>query len=301
MPRAAFHVDNVTVIRAPSRVLARFAVAALACGALGVCFASPTLDRIRDSGKITFAYRAQAAPFSFKDRDGHIRGYSVELCSRVAKSIQQALKLQDLKVDWIAVDAKNRLETVRSGRADAECGTTSITLSRMETVDFSLPIYVDGGSVLVHTGSKIVAMADLKDRKIAVIPGTTTEQALTRQLSLLNAAATLVPVKDAEEGLSQLVASKVDGFAGDRIVLDGLRLKATDGGGLWVLATDFSYEPYAIVVRRDDPDFRLAVNRALVGIYKGGEIDRIYQQWLAPLGRPGPLLNSMYYLSTLPE
>jgi ABC-type amino acid transport substrate-binding protein len=273
-------------------------VALVMLGAASASAASPTLDRIRDTGKITFAYRASAAPFSYKDREGHVRGYSVELCTRVASAIQQALKLKDLKVEWLPVEAKNRLDAVISGRADAECGTTTISLSRMESVDFSLPIYVDGGSVLVRTGSKIVAMGDLKDRKIGVIPGTTTEQALTRQLSLLDAPATLVPVNDAEEGLSALVNGKVDGFAGDRIVLDGLRLRAVDGGQLWVLATDFSYEPYGIVLRRDDPDFRLAVNRALVGIYRKGEIDRIYQQWLAPLGRPGPLLN---YLSTLPE
>lgn len=299
--RSAVHVAGVSVTRARARASARALLWAALLGLAGVCAASPTLDRIRNTGKITLAYRSAAAPFSYKDREGRVRGYSVEICSRIAKSIQQALKLNDLKVEWVAVDAKNRLDTVASGRADAECGTTTITLSRMEAVDFSLPIYVDGGSVLVRTGSKIVAMADLKDRRIGVIPGTTTEQALTRQLSLMNAPATLVPVKDADDGLAQLIADKIDGFAGDRIVLDGLRLKAVEGGQLWVLATDFSYEPYGIVVRRDDPDFRLAVNRALVGIYKHGEIDRIYQEWLAPLGRPGPLLNSMYYLSTLPE
>ena len=70
---------------------------------------------------------------------------------------------------------------------------------------------------------------------------------------------------------------------------------------LGFLASDFSFEPYALVVRRDDPDFRLAVNRALVGVYKSGEIDAIFQRWFASLGRPGPLLNAMFYLQQLPE
>ena len=106
-------------------------------------------------GAITFGYRDGAAPFSFDDRDGRVRGYSAELCAAVAAGIQQALKLPALKIVWQPVDAATRIDSVASGRADAECGTTTITLSRMERVDFSLPIFVDGGSALVRTGSKI--------------------------------------------------------------------------------------------------------------------------------------------------
>jgi glutamate/aspartate transport system substrate-binding protein len=263
--------------------------------------ASPTLDRIRDTGTVTFAYREAAAPFSFKDRSGRVLGYSVELCTRIAGAVQQSLKLPELKIKWVAVDAASRLDAVSSGRVDAECGTTTITLTRMGQVDFSVPIFVDGGSVLVRADAKIARMADLKDRKVAVIPGTTTERALITHLALLDAAATLVPVKDPAEGAALLTAGKVDGFAGDRIVLADLGNRADNRAGLTVLSSDFSYEPYAIVVRRDDPDFRLAVNRALIGIYKRGEIDPIFQRWLSPLGPPGPLLHSMYYLNSLPE
>src|SRR3954469_12361954 len=112
---------------------------------------SPTLERIKQSGSITFAYRQGAAPFSFRAREGRIRGYSAELCERVANSIQRELGLADLKVNWIPVNASNRIAAVATGRADAECGTTTITLSRMLSVDFSVPIYVDGGTVLVKS------------------------------------------------------------------------------------------------------------------------------------------------------
>jgi glutamate/aspartate transport system substrate-binding protein len=280
-----------------------FRVLLLVCcvAASSIAIASPTLDRIRDSGTITFAYRDHAAPFSFTDRDGRARGYSTELCVAVAAAIQEALKLSSLKIVWERVDAANRLEAVQSGRADAECGTTTITLSRMQKVDFSVPIFVDGGSVLVRAKSKIVKLADLRGRKIAVIAGTTTEQALVSAFDVLDAKATLVPVADATEGLALLTAGKADGYAGDRIVLTSLKQNAPAGGVLALLGTDFSYEPYGIVVRRDDPDFRLAVNRALVDLYKRGGIDPIFQRWLAPLGRPSPLLHSMYYLSSLPD
>jgi len=276
-----------------------FAAAATTFAGVAVA-ASPTLDRIKATGTVTFAYRDGASPFSFKARDGRPQGYSVELCERVAAAIGKALAIPALKVEWRPVDAAGRLEAVSSGQADAECGTTTITLSRMERVDFSVPIFVDGGSVLVREKDHLVRLTDLKGRKIAVIPGTTTEPALQRALKVIEVTAEFVPVKSSAEGAAMLLAGKADAFASDRVVLAGIKL--TQGSDeLELINQDFSFEPYALVVRRDDPDFRLAVNRALVGLYKSGEIDAVFVKWLAPLGRPGPLLNAMFYLNSLPD
>jgi glutamate/aspartate transport system substrate-binding protein len=266
----------------------------------GAAAASPTLDRIKATGTVTFAYRDGAAPFSFKARNGRPQGYSVELCERVAAAIGKALAVPALKIEWRPVDAANRLDVVASGQADAECGTTTITLARMERVDFSVPIFVDGGSVLVREKDQLGRLVDLKGRKIAVIPGTTTEPALRRALKVIDVTAEFVPVKNSAEGVALLQDGKADAYASDRIVLAGIKL-AQAGGELELMNNDFSFEPYALVVRRDDPDFRLAVNRALVGMYKSGDIDAVYVKWLAPLGRPGPLLNAMFYLNSLPE
>jgi len=262
---------------------------------------SSTLERIRSEGSIRLGYRAGAAPFSFKERDGSVRGYSVEICTRVAASIQKQLGMSALKIEWTPVDAADRLDAVAKGRIDIECGTTTISLSRYEKVDFSLPIFVDGGSVLSAAASKLERFADLASHKIAFIPGTTTEKALKRQFGVIGAKADLVPVKDSLEGLALLTAGKVDGYASDRLVLVALRATSADPSRWQLLDTDFSFEPYALVVRRDDPDFRLAVNRGLVDLYGSGEIDPIFYRWLANLGQPGPLLNAMFYLNTLPQ
>jgi ABC-type amino acid transport substrate-binding protein len=262
--------------------------------------AATTLDRIRDRHVIVFAYRDGTAPFSFKDRDGKVRGYSTELCTLVASAIQRQLGLADLKVEWLPVDAQGRLDAVASGKADAECGTTTITLSRMERVDFSVPIFVDGGALGVLPQSSVKRLADLNGRRVAVMRGTTTERALQSALKVAEVNATLVPVERADQGAAALRDGRADAFAADRLVLARLALDE-DGAALAVLPEDFSFEPYGIVVRRDDPDFRLAVNRALVGIYKRGDIDPIFQRWLAPLGKPGPLVNAMFYLNALPE
>jgi polar amino acid transport system substrate-binding protein/glutamate/aspartate transport system substrate-binding protein len=288
----------------PSRFRIGRIVSLVVCFALAATVSaapSRTLDRIKSEATIHLGFRSGAAPFSFKERSGIVRGYSVELCTRIAAAIQKQLRLPKLAVEWTPLDASDRLDAVASGKVDIECGTTTIALSRMELVDFSLPIFVDGGSVITEFDSKITRLADFDHKRVAVIPGTTTESALKRELAIVGAKAELVPVNDGSAGVALLAAGKVDGYAGDRIVLISLRAGSRDPSSLALLGADFSFEPYALVVRRDDPDFRLAVNRALVELYRSGEIDTIFERWLGALGAPGPLLHSMFYLSTLPE
>ncbi|MFO1325350.1 MAG: amino acid ABC transporter substrate-binding protein [Burkholderiales bacterium] len=264
--------------------------------------ASPTLDRIKASGTVTFGYRDAAAPFSARQRNGQVRGYSVELCQKVAAAVGRALGMPDLKVAWRPVDGETRITDVVNRRVDAECGTTTITLSRQERVDFSLPIFVDGGSVLVRAGKDApTRVADLAGKRIAVMRGTTTEGALARALALKGATYTPVPVKDGGEGVAAVLAGTADAYASDRLLLTQLKDANARGADLAFVQDDFSFEPYALVLPRDDPDFRLLVNRTLAGLYKSGEIDPIFIRWLAPYGSPGGLLNAMFYLNSLPE
>ena len=285
-----------------------FSAAVLALGLTGAgltsavpAAASPTLDRIKETGTIAFGYRDNAVPFSYKDREGRVRGYSVELCTRIAGAIQKELGLSELKIEWLPVEASSRLDFVTDGKVDAVCGTTTITLSRMKRVDFSLPIYVDGGSVLVRAKSRLARLADLKGKRIAVISGTTTEEQLASGLNAIAAPAVIVPVKDGTEGMAMLAKGAVDAYAADRVVLAYLKLRASDPKAFAFVTDDFSFQPFGLPLRRDDPDFKVAVNRALANIYRGGDIDAIFQRWLGTLGIPGPLLHSMFYLNALPE
>lgn len=262
--------------------------------------ASPTLERIKKNARITFAYRDGARPFSFRER-GQVRGYSAELCMRVAARLQKQLGLPELRIEWTAASAPASIDVVAEGKADAACGTATMTLHRMQRVDFSLPIYVDGGTVLVRADAKLPQLADLNGRKIAVTSGTTTETALQRGLAAIGAKATLVPVTDGAAGMALLAKREVDGYAGDRTVLVALRAGAPNSADYAFIAGDFSIEPYALVLPRNDPDFRLAVNGALVDIFRTGEVDGIFQRWLAGLGEPSPLLHALIYLNTLPE
>ena len=287
------------------RLSPRFGLVALALACLAVpapALAGPTLDRIKVAGTVLMGYRDDSAPFSYKDRDGRVRGYSVELCEKAAAEIGKAAGINAIKVEWRPLSAASRFEAVANREVDLECGTTTISLARMATVDFSVPIYVDGGAIMVRKRARLNRLADLKGRKVAVIAGTTTEQAVVTALNAADArGAVLVPVKDGAAGLAELLSGRVDGYASDRIVLTSLRERAPVPRDLEFIAGDISYEPYAIVVRRDDPDFRLALNRGLVAMYKNGDIDIVFQRWFSSLGKPGTLLNSMFYLNSLPE
>ena len=158
------------------RLSPRFGFVALAFACLAAslpALAGPTLDRIRATGTVQMGYREDSAPFSYKDRDGRVRGYSVELCEKAAVEIGKAAGAPALKLEWRPLSAAQRIDAVAKGEVDLECGTTTISLARMATVDFSVPIYVDGGAVLVRDASKFARLSDLKGRAHHGDPGAT--------------------------------------------------------------------------------------------------------------------------------
>jgi ABC-type amino acid transport substrate-binding protein len=140
-----------------------------------------TLKKIKDSSTFTLGHLTSAPPFSFPGPDKRPVGYSIDLCTHIASRIQQQLGI-NLKLNWVPVTTENRLDMVAAGKVDIECGTTTASLSRQERVDFSMMIFVDGGGLLTKSDFKLGAVADLADKRIAVIPGTTTETALNKFL-----------------------------------------------------------------------------------------------------------------------
>ena len=210
-----------------------------------------------------------------------------------AKSITLATR-------WVPVTAANRIEQVTSGAVDLECGTTTVTLGRLEQVDFSGMIFVDGASFVSVGATGPRRLADLAGKRIGVLAGSTTEPRLRAALKERKIEAQVVVVRDEREGVSALTEKRIDAFANDRLALVGRVLVAKAAGDFTLADEDFSFEPYALLMRRDAA-FRLAVNRALARIYAGPELVDIYNRWLGDLGRPGPLLSAMFYLDVLGE
>lgn len=260
-----------------------------------------TLKKIKDTNTIRLGYREASRPFSFTGDDGKPAGYSVDLCTAVAASIAKQLALPNLQTTWVKVTVANRMEEIVKGAIDLECGSTTASLSRQEQVDFSLLTFLDGGSLLVTDAGGVKDVATLGNKRVAVIPGTTTEKALSETLRKRTVSAQIVPVKDHDEGRDALLAGKVDGYVSDRVLLIGLLLTSKEPAKLVLADEQFSYEPYGLMMRRGDASFRLLVNRTLAGLYRSDEMVRIYETWFGGIGRPSNVLVMMYVLNALPE
>ena len=260
-----------------------------------------TLKKVADSGTLTVGFRENALPFSYTGSDGKPAGYSIDLCQEIATAVQQELKLANLAVRWVPVTPENRVDAVANGTVDIECGTTTASLSRQEKVDFTLTTFVDGASLLIAEGSGIRTVGDLAGKRVGVAPGTTTEKAVGDFLRAQSIPATIVSVKDHDEGLAALQTSKIDAYASDRTILVGLVLQARGTSRYALVSDDLSYEPYGFMVRRDDSAFRLVANRTLARLYRSGAIGAVYSKWFGALGKPTPALILMYALQGLPE
>ena len=277
----------------------------LACFALaGPAYAQgtpDTLGKIKTSKAITIAFSTDSLPFSFVGDSNKPAGYSIDLCERIVNYIGRAIGVPDMKINWVPATAAERVQLVASGKADMDCANTTMTQTRLKTVDFSNLIFVDGGGFVVKSNAPINRFTDLNGKKVAVIKGTTTQARLDAAMKLRLVTAQVTVINDGNEGIALLESGAVDAYAGDKIKLIGLVAQAKDPNGFAMLSEDLSFEPYALALPRGDSAFRLEVNKALTQIYVGGDIDGIFGKWLGKLGRPSGLLAAMYLLNAIPE
>ena len=260
----------------------------------------PTLDKIKETGTILLGHRESSRPFSFRGNDGQPAGFSVDLCLQVAASLRESLKLPGLKVAWVPVTPADRIPKLVRGTIDLECGSTTITFGRMEQVAFSHMISVDGGSLLATVDSGIGAVKDLAGKRVGVIPNTTTAKALAAAIAAAGVQATVLPVAELGEGLRNLEEGRLDAYASDRILLAGLLTTAGNPAKLRLSDEFFSYEPYALMMRRGDNAFQAAVNRTLSSLYRSGLV-QIYERWFGPFATASPLTKALYLLHSWPD
>ena len=215
--------------------------------------------------------------------------------------LEKQLGIDDIKIEWRAGSTPERLSMVETGEADIDCGTTSITLERQENVDFSNPVFVESGGVLVLEKSGIQGLISLADKNVAVMPGTTTEQRLLDALERKHIKAELMKIRNSQEGMAALESGKADAYAGDRLVLIDQVAKSKDPGRFAMLKEMFSVDPYGFAVPRGDADFRLAVNRALAGVYRGAALEQIFVRWFGSDAQPSETLQALYLLNAYPD
>jgi ABC-type amino acid transport substrate-binding protein len=258
------------------------------------------LKTIASAKMIKLAYRTDARPFSFVNDKNEPAGFTIDICKLVVNSIERQLGAANIKIEWVPVTVQTRFSAVASGKADMECGSSTVTLGRMKDVDFSNFIFVESTGMVVTKASNIRTFADMVGKRIAVASGTTNEQAIISQLKLQKIEATVVSVKDGPEAVAMLEDGKADGFASDKLLLVGAHMKNPQA--LVMLPDDLSVEPYAIVLPRGDWAFRLAVNTGLAQIFRNGEVVNIFKGWFDRIGlQMSPVLRIMYGLGSLSD
>jgi len=262
-----------------------------------------TLKRIAESGEFNIGFVPDAPPMSFLDKEGKPTGYSIALCSTVAKAAKKAAGLEDMKISYIPLNLpEDRLKALENGTVDIDCGTATVTLSRRERVDFSLMTFITGGAILSLSTAPIPSIAGIEKKTIAVIKGTTTHETLHKLSEVNEYSFSLRLIENHDNGVALLNDGKVDGFATDRAMILGHILRSGDVSRYTISKDVFSFEPYAFMLQRGDTDFRLVVDRALASLYRNARIRRVYHNWFGRYGEPlSPIVEAVYEFQAVGE
>ncbi|WGF88711.1 amino acid ABC transporter substrate-binding protein [Marinivivus vitaminiproducens] len=260
-----------------------------------------TLDRIRETGTLRIGVREDAPPFSYRNEQNEPAGYVVELCRIVADQIREAVGVERLPVEPVGVTAENGFQAVADGDIDLLCGATTITIGRRDTVEFSVPIFIDGAGVVVRRGGA-TTLRDFAGQKVGVRAGTTTERSLRASLDDLGVGAEIVTFDSHEAGLGALKNQEVAGYFADRAILIYLMQQDQAGSADLVLSDQyFTYETYGLAFAKDDPAFRDLVDRTLSRIYRSRAIGEVFKKGFGPDANPSDVLQALYLISALED
>ena len=282
----------------------------------GPALAHGTLDRARETGKLTVGYLADAQPFSFTDASGQPAGYGIALCGKIAAALRSELKLPTMSVDYVAVPLDERFRALEQGRIDILCGAEP-TLERRALLDFSIPILLSGTGVVIRTDAPArlqdilsgrepvkhpiwrAAQGQAPERRVAaVMGGTTVEKALLDRLRIARMVVEVVAVRSNAAGMQMVLDRRADAFFNDRTLLLEAKKRSPSSDKLLVLDRLFWRAPVALAVPRGDDDFRLVVDRTLSQLMRSDEIAQIYASYF---GAPDRATLDFFKLVALPD
>ena len=280
------------------------------CMALGLVLAAATgasaqdggtLEKIKKSGEIVIGHRESSVPFSYLDDGQKPIGYSVDLCMKIVEAVSAEVG-KKISIKYVPVNPKTRIALMANGTIDLECGSTTNNLTRQKQVEY-LPItFITGTKLLVRKKSGITSVNDLDGKVIALAQGTTNERAVKAAVKEAGLNVKIIPVRDHAEGMLSLETDRVDAYSTDHILLFGLISKSKTPDDFAVVGDFLSFDPYAIMVSRDDSAFELVGKKALASLMRSGEILKIYSKWFDPLGVPADdLLKAAFKIGGLPE
>ncbi|MEH3085596.1 MAG: transporter substrate-binding domain-containing protein [Xylophilus ampelinus] len=275
---------------------------ALAASALACCVllaglparaqTAATLDKVKAGGVIAVAYRESSVPFSYLADGQNPTGFAWEICGRIVDAVKKATGRADLQVRPQAVTSANRIPLLQNGTIDIECGSTTNNAARGKQVQFATNYFYTGTRLLVKAGSPIKGVADLKDRKVVSTTGTTNMLVMRNLSKDRGIDFDLIAAKDHAEAALLVESGRADAFAMDDILLYGIKANAQNPASLAVVGESLQVEPYAIMLRRDDPAFKQLVDGTIAALVKSGDFEKLYRKWFqSPIPPKGVNLN----------
>ena len=253
---------------------------------------SATLKKIKESGTITLGVRDSSIPFSYLDDKQSYQGYSIDLCMKAVSAIQKHLGLSSLNVKMNPVTSATRIPLMANGTIDLECGSTTNNVERQKQVAFAPTTFVSGSRLLAKKAANINSINDLKGKPLVSTAGTTSIKLITALNGEKNLGINILSAKDHAESFLMVETGRAVAFLMDDILLASLAANSKAPGDYVITKEAVEVEPYGIMMRKDDPEFKKIVDQAIVNVFKSGEINRIYAKWFqSPIPPKGINLN----------
>jgi glutamate/aspartate transport system substrate-binding protein len=238
-----------------------------------------TLKKIKETGVIKIGHRDASIPFSYLDDNQKPIGYGVDICMKIVDAVKAELKMPDLKVEFVPVTSQTRIPILTGGNIDLECGSTTNSIERQKQVAYAPTYFMTGTKLIVKKSSGIKGYDDLKGKTVVYTQGTTNERAMKAYNDEKKLGINFIPAKDHAESFLAVQTDRAAAFPMDDILLYSLRASAKNPADFAVVGEFLSDDPYGIMLRKDDPAFKKLVDEAVTGLYKSGEINKIYTQW----------------------
>jgi glutamate/aspartate transport system substrate-binding protein len=253
---------------------------------------SGTLEKIKDSGTITIGHRESSVPFSYYDDNQQVIGYAMDLCYRIVDAVKTELKMNALEVKLNPVTSATRIPLIANGTIDLECGSTTNNLEREKQVAFTITHFVTANRFVSKKSTNLKTVDDLKGKTIVSTSGTTNIKQITEIGAQKNLDLNIIAAKDHAEAFLMVETDRAAAFVMDDILLSSLVATSKSPSEYVISADALSVEPYAIMLRRDDPAFKKVVDAEMIATYKSGAINGIYEKWfLKPIPPKGINLN----------
>jgi glutamate/aspartate transport system substrate-binding protein len=238
-----------------------------------------TLKKIRDTGSITIGHRESSIPFSYLDDKQQPVGYAMDLCMKVVDAVKAQLKLPNLKVVLQPVTSSNRIPLLQNGTIDLECGSTTNSVQRQQQVAFGPTYFVINVTAAVKKNSNVATIADLNGKTVSTTSGTTAVPLIKSYEKTKNVDVKEIYGKDHAESFLLLADDRVAAFIMDDILLAGQIANARNPGEYRILPESLRQEPYSMMLRKDDAQFKALVDRTVGAVMKSGDIEKIYAKW----------------------